>query len=408
MLEVLIGLAIVFLTLSVFVAGIQEFIASLFQWRAKHLEASILQMMTRQLSRKQKSCKESDLANSLLSALYGNDLVQSMNHYSDAWLPRLWRSGVSMVSRRIASIIPKFKSNLPSEVNHETDGRSERTEKRPVSEPSHLEPEIFASAVVQEVVLQGIRVKQPSNGQASPEGVLQLPISQINFDDIRTSINTSDKIPDAFQKSLLTLVDKAESKSYSASSHLQEFQQEIEVMFDRSMQRATGVYKRNAQLVCFLIGLLSSILLNVNSVDLVSRFHRDNTLREALSNSAPQMLQNYKKKPEPNANFDEINLEQLEKDLGATMPIKPMISYDNDSHSLNVNPDFSDCTKDRITHSCIVPSESLGKLSISKLLVSFPGWFITAFAIYMGAPFWFEILGKLVQVRSIGKTSEEI
>jgi hypothetical protein len=32
-------------------------------------------------------------------------------------------------------------------------------------------------------------------------------------------------------------------------------------------------------------------------------------------------------------------------------------------------------------------------------------WIITALAIYMGAPFWFDILGKLVNVRSTGKKS---
>jgi hypothetical protein len=46
------------------------------------------------------------------------------------------------------------------------------------------------------------------------------------------------------------------------------------------------------------------------------------------------------------------------------------------------------------------------KPNVKKLALSIPGWLITAFAIYMGAPFWFEILGKLVQVRSIGKTSK--
>jgi hypothetical protein len=84
MLEVLIGLAIIYLVLSIFVAGIQEMIASLFQWRAKHLEKSILQMMTNQPM----PGGQNPTAITLLSSLYQNNLVQSMNHYSDAWLPR--------------------------------------------------------------------------------------------------------------------------------------------------------------------------------------------------------------------------------------------------------------------------------------------------------------------------------
>ncbi|MFM7572762.1 MAG: hypothetical protein ACKO4S_06435, partial [Snowella sp.] len=40
-----------------------------------------------------------------------------------------------------------------------------------------------------------------------------------------------------------------------------------------------------------------------------------------------------------------------------------------------------------------------------KIFPTVVGWIITALGIYMGAPFWFEILGKLVNVRSTGKKS---
>ena len=89
---------------------------------------------------------------------------------------------------------------------------------------------------------------------------------------------------------------------------------------------------------------------------------------------------------------------------GATLPIGPLIIKDNVSHSLKC----LDCTKGKTTHSCIIASEGLGKLRISKLLVSIAGWLIIAFAIFIGAPFWFEILGRLVQVGSIDKSSKEI
>jgi hypothetical protein len=43
--------------------------------------------------------------------------------------------------------------------------------------------------------------------------------------------------------------------------------------------------------------------------------------------------------------------------------------------------------------------------NFGKVFSAVVGWIITALAIYMGAPFWFEILGKLVNVRSTGKKS---
>jgi hypothetical protein len=35
------------------------------------------------------------------------------------------------------------------------------------------------------------------------------------------------------------------------------------------------------------------------------------------------------------------------------------------------------------------------------------GWLITAFAVSLGAPFWFDLLNKFVNVRASGKAPEE-
>jgi hypothetical protein len=35
------------------------------------------------------------------------------------------------------------------------------------------------------------------------------------------------------------------------------------------------------------------------------------------------------------------------------------------------------------------------------------GWLITAFAVSLGAPFWFDLLNKFVNIRASGKAPEE-
>jgi hypothetical protein len=42
-----------------------------------------------------------------------------------------------------------------------------------------------------------------------------------------------------------------------------------------------------------------------------------------------------------------------------------------------------------------------------RLLQLFPGWLITALAISLGAPFWFDLLNKFMVVRSTVKPSEK-
>ena len=41
-----------------------------------------------------------------------------------------------------------------------------------------------------------------------------------------------------------------------------------------------------------------------------------------------------------------------------------------------------------------------------KLFLSILGWLITALAISLGAPFWFDLLTKLVNIRGTGQTKE--
>jgi hypothetical protein len=415
MLEVLIGLTIIFLVLSIFVAGIQEMIASLFQWRAKHLEKSILQMMTNQPM----PGGQNPAAITLLSSLYQNNLVQSMNHYSDAWLPSLWRNLMGVGAN--LPFVPKFKTRS----SHNNVNNAQGPQNGPVSQPSHLEPETFATALIQEILHQS-----PAAGSTSKEisqntePETEPSIASLNFDSIRSRITASrdaGKIPDSFEKTLLLLADRAESKSTTTTLKIHDFQKEIETMFDHSMQRATGVYKRNVQAICFLIGLLCSFLLNVNSVDLIGRLHRDNTLRAALVQSAPQMLQDKAGAQAPNKNDNQqiisrLKIENLEKELGADLPISPLFRYDSTAkdQTLSVNPEFTElCDMEELKKNpnqhpeCGLPGFSKStKPNVKKLALSIPGWLITAFAIYMGAPFWFEILGKLVQVRSIGKTAK--
>lgn len=47
-----------------------------------------------------------------------------------------------------------------------------------------------------------------------------------------------------------------------------------------------------------------------------------------------------------------------------------------------------------------------GKIEIKYLLIKIIGWLITALAISQGAPFWFDILNKAINLRSTGKPPE--
>ena len=73
-----IGMIVIYFFGAMLVSSIQELVASIMQWRAKHLEESILQLM---LS-KQIDDTSLEKAKTIQKRIYENPLIQSMNQVS--------------------------------------------------------------------------------------------------------------------------------------------------------------------------------------------------------------------------------------------------------------------------------------------------------------------------------------
>ncbi|MEH2207592.1 MAG: hypothetical protein V7K53_26570 [Nostoc sp.] len=71
---------------------------------------------------------------------------------------------------------------------------------------------------------------------------------------------------------------------------------------DRLMDRASGVYKRNAKGVAILIGILVAFLTNTDTFHLVKRLSQDSVIRSTITQSESQRI-------------DYINIEKPERRL---------------------------------------------------------------------------------------------
>ena len=80
MLDIGIGLIIIYLAGAVLVSAIQELIASLLQWRSKHLKESILQMMLNANPTSSDTKTQLTVAKELRDNIYKSSFVQSLNH----------------------------------------------------------------------------------------------------------------------------------------------------------------------------------------------------------------------------------------------------------------------------------------------------------------------------------------
>ncbi|PZV26450.1 MAG: hypothetical protein DCF12_09490 [Snowella sp.] len=363
MLDIGIGLVIIYLAGSILVSAIQELIASLLQWRSQHLKQSILQMMLNDPSAPQlqtdsqtnpvpsQTKTQLTVARELQNNIYKSSFVQSLNHAS-----------VNFLGKREEITEKKYK-----ELFMRTD-------------PSYLSSETFSTALIEQLKeeLKNM-LEKPDEARAS-DAIKQ----------IKDKINHSQKIPTSLKETLMTLADRASLKASEADNKLLMFQKEIETWFDRSMDRASGVYKRNTQLLCFFLGFAIAIIFNLDSLFLAHRLSQDTAMRTALAGGAETIVK--ESTAQNSQNFDPAKLQQnINSLLGQSSFIAPIT--ENAGNLVN-------CPNNQLT----CPLQP-GIPNFGKVFSAVVGWIITALAIYMGAPFWFEILGKLVNVRSTGKKS---
>jgi hypothetical protein len=182
---------------------------------------------------------------------------------------------------------------------------------------------------------------------------------------------------------------------------------EIENSFDSSMERAGGVYKRNAKGVAILIGITLAIATNTDTFHVINRLSKDSLLREIIIKKAVQVKSpnaSGMNQPDPNELLKDVELP-----IGWTIPnLRQQIcgddvSAENGIFCVRVKNGQSNVSVSKIDWKKFKVSNS----PIFKVLIMIGGWFISGIAIAMGAPFWFDLLSKVMNVRNTGKKGKQ-
>jgi hypothetical protein len=145
------------------------------------------------------------------------------------------------------------------------------------------------------------------------------------------------------------------------------------------MERASGVYKRNAKGVAILLGTALAVAANADTINIVNRLSKDSMLRSTVNLYAQQLV-------EKNANTKLDNLASLTK-----------VQQDVDRALDNVALPFGWSEQNRLER------DMQGNLLWPAFMVKLFGWILSGVAISMGAGFWFEALNKIINIRNAGK-----
>lgn len=148
--------------------------------------------------------------------------------------------------------------------------------------------------------------------------------------------------------------------------------------FDASMARASGAYKRKAQLMVFVIAAVLVGALNADTVAISRALWMRPELRTAIADSAGRYVaQGMPAGTATDADFKKALAETNSR----------LTTTTDELAGLGLPLGWTD--------TFLRPGESV----LTKLL----GLLLTILACSLGAPFWFDLLGKMVNIRGAGK-----
>lgn len=202
-----------------------------------------------------------------------------------------------------------------------------------------------------------------------------------------------------FSDSLTEIEEKIEQSPFSENtkSHLRflikksggdiaNFKQEIIHWFDECMERANTWYSRRVQYILLVLGLVIAIAVNGDTLRMIDKLNNDETLRKELVQSASEYVKN---NPEiKNLPKDSLNMQvKIEQEYNKLL---------SESHNL------LGCENSKAEH-----TEGNVKKDIQNTLLRIVGFLLTAVAISLGSNFWFDLLKKLLNIRTLGKPTQK-
>jgi hypothetical protein len=454
LLEVAIGLVFVWLGLALACMGVQEWIAALFELRARDLETAIRRMLDeppdsapvfkrlwvwirctfggigaaiiRWVTGKEKR------DNTLADKLYDHQLIRALSKRGrkPGYIPSrtfaLALFDVVMTAGTDASTIEKaldtWSKKLKEDLPDVTDEALEAVQKalpdlvQLVRETSG-DPGLLARLEAEvERVKTELTAQYPDLEPALDKLLQDTTLRQIT----RGVAQLAASNPRAAQ-ALQGLTAGVTAYAKEGETALAVARTNVETWFNDTMDRLTGWYKRRAQVIAIILGLVFAIGLNADTVVMATTLWREPMIREALVARAQEFEQ-----PEETEGVDPATaIEDFHAQFeGLRLPLG-WVPAELDAEKQRLASKKQQCTwkpwasSDEhieymlgvpIGEKCWVPLDaSKGGIprdwgyGLSKIL----GLLISGLAASQGAPFWFDVLKKLTNVRFAGKNPAE-
>jgi len=241
--------------------------------------------------------------------------------------------------------------------------------------PSYIPSRSFALALM-DIAARGTDSRGEASSPYAPE--LTLALVRENVLNIENG---------AVQRVLLGAIDTAGGSMERAVATVAEW-------FDSGMDRVSGAYKRATQKILLAIGLAVAVGMNVNTIAIARFLYRHDAERAVLVAAAEAAARD-------SSILQSDRATRYASARAALDSLELPIGWDN---VVLVRPWSTRQVANAFgAPGTVVEGRGLW-LHVFEPLV---GWLVTALAVMLGAPFWFDVLNKVMVVRSTVKPHEK-
>lgn len=197
-----------------------------------------------------------------------------------------------------------------------------------------------------------------------------------------------DNIDNSFlQKKLLIFLDEIYEEIDEGKTKIFNLKEKIEEWFNSYMGSVSYLYKSQTKIIMFIISVIISFSMNIDSLVLIEYFYENKDQREIMINYAENNINNTK------VNIDSLSIQELKMK-------KDSILSEINSFELPIG---WHCEKGNKTK-FFFNSEDSNTDNFYKLIYKLFGLFLTTIALTLGAPFWYQMMMNMLTVKkSISK-----
>jgi len=440
--EVGIGLIFSWLLLSLVAMYVQEWLVTRLGWRSKMLETTIYNMLS------DSSIADQFYNHPLIQGLFSGETGEHKPSYIPSQQFVLALFDIVMKSGTESSLLQQEIYKMRTEMDKLSRDKKARADAQYqlvlIAAQQALSTEAGQEALNQ--ALDG--VKQKMSDLAGVDPVMQVAVDQalanvkINkeqvdavlsqfqtqssgltenptLDQIRVGVAALAVTQPQLKQALDTLLQGVEEYAVKGESALATARVSVEKWFDDGMDRLSGWYKRRAQTLAFAIGISVAVLLNADTVQLAQQLWRDPVVRESLVAQAQNFVN---QQPDTTSAPTAAQLNQYKAQfaslnipfgwIGTPQPLDstgniPGVDGEN-SHACLLNPtSTTDVEGFAVAGECypIINAPRFNDLTgwVLKLI----GLIVSGLAAAQGAPFWFDLLKKVINIRSSGSNPAE-